>query len=242
MWSRHFGPRRNVDEYAYDMTMNHIVALGKILSDPMRVGLLDALSDGRSYTMSELRHHVGVAASTASEHLAKLLDADLVDLEPQGRNRYYRIKNVEVAQMLESLWQLGTNIPVERGPSVPQDLAFARTCYDHLAGSIAVGITDELAASGRIVFVDLQPHLTDTGIVFFESLGLPEPPPTSRRATIRRCLDWSERKPHLGGALPAGLLQYMLSEKWFARKQSGRALRLTDSGRQGPQEVFGYAV
>ena len=219
---------------------NQIVALGKILSGPTRVALLDALSDGRAYTVSELRSHVRVAASTASEHLGRLLRADLVGLEPHGRHRYYRLKGPEVAEMLESLWHLGRSIPVERSRPVPGDLALARSCYDHLAGAIAVGLTEALNRMGAIEFVDLDPRLTETGASFFSQFDLAEPPSSSRRPAVRRCLDWSERKPHLGGALPAQFLDFMLREKWFVRKGSSRALRITEAGRAGLEEAFGY--
>ncbi|MEE9414806.1 MAG: metalloregulator ArsR/SmtB family transcription factor, partial [Acidimicrobiales bacterium] len=121
------------------MSNENVVELGRLLGDTTRVALLDAMFDGRAYTVTELRRHVGVAASTASEHLSKLLDGGLLAIEPQGRHRYYRLRDAAVADLLETLFEFGTSRPVLRSSKVPADVAFGRTCYDHLAGTVAVG-------------------------------------------------------------------------------------------------------
>jgi hypothetical protein len=125
---------------------------------------------------------------------------------------------------------------------VPADLAFARTCYDHLAGTVAVGITNELMRSGLVQLVDTVPTVTRSGRSCFARLGLSADQRTGQRPALRRCLDWSERRPHLGGALPAQLLEFMLDQRWFVPKRPSRALWLTDTGRTSLKAVFGYAA
>jgi DNA-binding transcriptional ArsR family regulator len=222
------------------MAADQVVELGRLLGDPTRVALLDALFDGRAYAVTELRQRVGVAPSTASQQLARLLDGGLVALEVQGRHHYYRLRGPEVAAILEPLFDFGLRLPVKQSSRVPADLAFARTCYDHLAGTVAVGLTDRLVVTGAVKLDDGNLSVTRAGRGLFTRLGLDVDTPSARRPVVRSCLDWSERRPHLAGALPARLLGYMLEEKWFTRKASGRALWLTDTGRSGLQAAFGY--
>ncbi len=212
------------------MGHEHVVELGKLLSDHTRIALLDALFDGRAYTVTELARHVGVATSTCSEHLGRLLDGDLVAIEPQGRHRYYRLAGPEAAALLESMFEFGHGTTVRRSSTVPSGMTYARSCYDHLAGTLAVSLTDHLLATDVLVMADGQPALTDHGRGTFEGLGISTEPVRGRRPVVRTCLDWSERRPHLAGSVPAGLLTHMLDEGWMQRP-TGRALWLTDLGR-----------
>lgn len=228
------------------MAADQVVQLGRLLGDPTRVALLDALFDGRAYTVTELGRHVGVAASTASEQLARLRDGGLVALEAQGRHRYYRLPGPEVAAELESLFDFGRRVAVERSSGVPADLAYARTCYDHLAGTVGAGLTQRLLVAGAIEGDERNLSLTCAGRALFSQLDLgldlDLEATSARRPVVRSCLDWSERRPHLAGKLPARLLDHMLDAKWFTRKASSRALWLTDTGRNGLQATFGYVA
>ncbi len=231
-------------QYCADMACRSVVTLGKLLSDPTRVHLLNALLDGRAYTVTELHRHVGVAASTASEHLGKLLDGGLVAIEAQGRHRYYRLNDPSVSELLESMMQVGEGLPVKRSSRVPVDMAYARSCHDHIAGTIAVGFTDHLEASGAVAIDDDGVLLSKQGRVAFHKIGVDvnQTPRSMTRPELRRCLDWSERRPHLAGAIPAQFLQFVVDERWFIRKPMSRALELTDRGRTGFRETFGYCA
>jgi hypothetical protein len=145
-----------------------------------------------------------------------------------------------VATVLERLYELGQKRPVRRASQVPAALVYARRCYDHLAGTLAVGLTEHLAATGAVVLVDLAPELTPAGASLFESIGVGSDPAGGRRPPVRRCLDWSERRPHLAGEAPAALLTYLLEQRWLRPKRINRAMELTGTGRAGLQEVFGY--
>ncbi len=222
------------------MANEQVVELGKLLGDPTRVALLDALFDGRAYTVTELSRHVGVAASTTSEHLSRLLNAEIVSIAAQGRHRYYRLAGPEVASMLETLFGLSDRIPVKRA-RVPADLQYARSCYDHLAGRLAVGLTDSVLTGGLLAPSGTGFTFTTLGCETFESLGIDTSAVSSRRDVVRPCLDWSERRHHVAGSVPALLLDHMLDHKWITRTH-GRALWLTDHGRKRLSEVFAFTA
>jgi DNA-binding transcriptional ArsR family regulator len=223
------------------MGTSDVVAIGRLLGDPTRVALLDALFDNRAYTVSELARRTSVAVSTASEHLAKLLDGGLVITEAQGRHRYYRLAGPGVAALLETVFEFAAaaDRPIRRASRVPSDMAFARSCYDHLAGTVAVALNDHLIEIGAIGYHDALPRLTDTGRDLFAAMGInPTSPVGSTRPVVRHCLDWSERRHHLGGLLPAALLTHMLNEQWCIRRSS-RALQFTKLGRHHLDEQLG---
>lgn len=227
------------------MANEQVVAVGKMLSDRTRVALLDAMFDGRAYTVTELSQHVGVAQSTTSEHLGKLLDAELVAIESQGRHRYYRLRGPDVAALLEQLFEFGHGGTVRRSSAVPAGLVYARTCYDHLAGTLAVALTEHLHNTGVIAPGENGPKITDDGRAMLEALGVMESAAAtrrsaSRRPTVRACLDWSERKHHLAGTMPAGLLRYMMDQRWFRHRTPGRGLELTAAGRTGLADTFAF--
>jgi DNA-binding transcriptional ArsR family regulator len=217
-----------------------LARLGSLLADETRAAALCALMDGRAHTGSELARHVGVAPSTMSEHLAKLLDAGVVVVEPQGRHRYWRLSDPDIAQLLESLGA-GTRPP---GPvRVPADLSFARTCYDHLAGELAVAIFDHLRQATHLV-VDDDGNLTvsDSGRELFDSIGAHvDQAGTTRRPMAGACLDWSERRHHLAGAVGAALLNAMIDNGWIERGPKPRSVRITRSGRTEIGAVVGHA-
>ena len=224
------------------MGASEIVVIGRLLGDATRVAMLDALFDGRAYTVSELARHAKVATSTASEHLAKLLDGGLVALEAQGRHRYYRLASPEAAALLETLYEVTSHQPIERATRVPADLVYARSCYDHLAGTVAVALAEHLVDIGALAHHDSVPQLTDSGRDLFAAIGIDTTSSTgSGRPLVRHCLDWSERRHHLAGALPAALLGHMLTEHWCARRK-GRSLQVTETGRHRLQQHLGFDI
>jgi DNA-binding transcriptional ArsR family regulator len=223
------------------MGATNVVEIGRLLGDPTRVALLDALFDNRAYTVSELAHHTGVAVSTASEHLAKLLDGGLVTIEAQGRHRYYQLAGPHVAILLETVFEFANlaDRPIQRPNRIPADMAFARTCYDHLAGTVAVALTERLIETGAITYHDSLPQLSAHGRDLFVTLGINTSSSIgATRPVVRHCLDWSERRRHLAGALPAALLTHMLTEHWCTRRAS-RALHITELGHHHLHQTFG---
>ena len=214
-------------------SFNRIAAL---IGDRTRVDMLTALMAGRALTATELADHAGVARPTASAHLAALAGAGLLEVEKQGRHRYFRLANEDVAGMLEGLMGVAHRIasgPVRTGPVDPA-LRQARACYDHLAGEWGVRIHDSFVRRG---FLELEPdalQLTDAGRRFVEGAGIDLAAlARSRRPLCRACLDWSERRHHLAGALGAALLERYLEQGWLRRRQHSRALVVTARGRRG---------
>lgn len=227
--------------YDRGMAGERVVEIGKLLGDTTRVALLDAMFDGRAYTVTELGRHVGVAPSTASEHLGRLLDGGLVTVEAQGKHRYHRLADGEVADLLERLFTFGEGPPVMTRSRVPAAMVYARSCYDHLAGVLAVALTEHLFASGLLADDEGGGVvLTPAGEATLAPLGYAPPTARPTRPVVRSCLDWSERRRHLAGSMPAQLLTFFLDEGWFRRQGSTRALTLTDTGRRGLSEHLGF--
>lgn len=223
------------------MTRSQLATIGSLLSDDTRAGLLTALMDNRAHTGGELARHLGVSPSTASEHLSKLLDAGLVTVEAQGRHRYFRLAGPQIAQLLETIGAATTPPPASPKPRAPAALAFARTCYDHLAGELAVHIYDKLAADGHLVETDHHLRLTGSGIQLLIELGIDMRSHTSsRRPTVLKCLDWTERRHHLAGAAGAALLELLLERGWAVPGRKPRSIRITPSGRTEIAAHLGY--
>ena len=204
------------------------------IAEPARTKMLCSLMDGHARTATELATLADVSASTASAHLAKLKDLALVRLHVQGRHRYYSLADKRVAQALEALMVIGQNPAPTFKPHTPDRLQFARTCYDHMAGTLAVLLHDRLLEAGWLVETDEQVYrLSESGEAFFEELGIEvKDLSTLRRRFACPCLDWSMRRPHLGGSLGAALLQAALKRKWVTQDLDSRALTLTVQGRR----------
>jgi DNA-binding transcriptional ArsR family regulator len=214
------------------------------VGDPARANILAELLGGRALAAGELARVAGVAASTASEHLAKLTEAGLLERLRQGRARYYRLASPEVAAMLESIIILAADPEPRRraAPRVPAGLKKARTCYDHIAGELGVAIADALLARGAVVLHPDGGELTEAGAELFARLGIAPPDGRARRPWCRVCLDWSERRPHLSGTLGAEILKRSLELGWLTRAPSGRALAITAGGRAGYRDLLGVDV
>lgn len=214
------------------MVASRLAAIGALLADETRAGVLCALMDGRAHTGGELARHLAVSPSTISEHLSRLRDADMVAVEAQGRHRYFRLATPEIAALLESLG--ATRQAVTSRPSrAAVALARIRTCYDHLAGELAIEIYTHLLDEGIIVVDDERNLISESGAMFLSGLGIDvDAIRQSNRPTIRPCLDWTQRRHHLAGAAGAAILATMLDQNWLRRGQQPRTIEVTAHGRR----------
>lgn len=223
-----------------------LAALAGLLADATRAEFCLALLDGRAWTASELAAHAGVAASTATEHLNLLVSGGLLAQERQGRHRYVRLAGSDAAELIEHLATLAprrTAAPGTRTLSAAgrdRALARGRTCYDHLAGTLGVSITDAMTERGLISW-DSGLVLTAAGSAWLERLGV-RPAARTRRPPVRSCLDWTERRPHLAGSVGAALCGLAFDSGWVRRIGSGRAVALTDSGARALRAELGLTL
>ncbi len=224
-----------------------------LVGDPARANMLAALMDGRALTASELARAASVAPQTASGHLARLTAAGLLAVEQQGRHRYHRLASPGVARMLEGIMavaEVGPAADRVRRPVVvgPRDLAMraARTCYDHLAGRLAVAMADAMVEQGHIELSADGGAVTPDGAAFLRSLGVNLHAAEGRAAKrggskvfCRPCLDWSERRPHVAGAVGAALCECCFTLGWVRRIEGTRAVTVTPKGQRGIKQSFG---
>jgi DNA-binding transcriptional ArsR family regulator len=210
-----------------------LAPLAALIGDPARANMLGALMSGLALTATELAREAGVTPQTASGHLARLEAGGLVSVEPRGRHRYYRLSGADVAQTLESLMGLAARTGHLRTRPGPKDPALreARTCYDHLAGTRALALFDGLRAHGHIADKGDEIAVTSSGRTFFCDFGIDmDVLERSRRPLCRACLDWSMRRPHLGGSLGTALLDQMLALGWAKRASTSRAVVFSAQG------------
>lgn len=212
--------------------------IGALLADPGRSAMLWALMDGSARPAGELTLIAGLSPSSASGHLAKLTEAGLLALEVRGRHRYYRIATAEVAASLEALANVAQASAPQRAAArpartVPLDLRYARTCYDHMAGELAVGIFDQMRARGWLVEDGRAVETTERGAQALAEWGIDlERYRALKRRFACTCLDWSERRSHLGGALGAALLTHWYERGCIEHAGKPRVLRVTPAGRR----------
>ncbi|MGO4309711.1 ArsR/SmtB family transcription factor [Pseudomonas sp. KB_15] len=225
----------------HDIGVSQVAAA---IAEPARTKILCSLMDGHARTSTELAAVAEVSASTASAHLAKLKELALIRLHVQGRHRYYSLADKRVAQALEALMVIGQNTAPGFQSRTPDRLQFARTCYDHMAGTLAVLLHDRMLEAGWLVETDEQAYrLSDSGSAMFQGLGIEvQDLSTLRRRFACPCLDWSMRRPHLGGSLGAALLQTALKRKWVTQDLDSRALGLTALGRKEIAGRFGVEL
>jgi DNA-binding transcriptional ArsR family regulator len=219
--------------------------VASLVGDPARANILCALLDGRALTAGELAYVAGVSPQTASGHLAKLHGARLIDVCQQGRHRYYRLAGPQVGQMLESIMTVALTGPPRFQPRTRTDaqIRHARTCYDHLAGELGVGIADRLITRDLVILGTEAGEVTETGAAFLARLGVDlSVARAKRRVFCRPCVDWTERRPHIGGAVGAALATRLFDLNWIERMRDSRALTITSSGRRGFQESFDLVV
>jgi DNA-binding transcriptional ArsR family regulator len=225
-----------------------LAAVGALLGNPSRAAMLDALMTGRALTATELARVAQVSPPTASEHLAKMREGGLVEVVSQGRHRYHRLASPAVGAALESLSHIAPDKPVTtlRQSSRARSLAEARTCYDHLAGRCAVALHDGLLARGWLTPEPGGYAVSETGVAGLLGWGVDVTSArAARRPLARPCLDWTERREHLAGALAGAIADALIEgpEPWFVRRSDDhRGLRLTDLGREGLAELGRHQV
>ncbi len=209
-----------------------IDVIAAALADRGRATIVCALMDGRAYTAKELAYQARITAPTASFHLRRLLESGLIACLKQGRNRYYRLANAEVAEIIETLSLAAPAEHLRRGPArANQELALARSCYDHLAGRLGVDLAERLAETGALLSRGGDFGLTPRGIRLLAEIGLDAAAIVpNRRPLVRNCLDWTEREYHYSGALATALFDHFLAEAWLERVDQSRALRVTAKG------------
>src|SRR5580700_6795406 len=238
----------NVEDHA-DVAVSKIAAA---IGEPARARMLYCLDDGRARTSTELAMLAEITPSTASVHLHRLEAQRLVKVFAQGKHRYYSLASANVAAALEALSVLAGGTRDVFLPNTPNRLRAARTCYDHIAGTLGVALHDCIKAMGWLAagsrdsakpVADNAYSLTRSGTKAFEELGMAvEETRSLRRRFAYACLDWSERRPHIGGAVGAALLSVALKRKWVMQDLDSRALEFTSHGRREMLSRFGLHV
>ena len=227
--------------FVYHQTVNvtqadaRVSAIAAAIGEPARARMLFCLLDGRARTGTELAVVADVTPSTASVHLQKLLARSLITVVSQGKHRYYSLEGPNVAAAIEALSVVAGGSRRAFEPGTPNRLRAARTCYDHIAGALGVALCDRATALEWLSerSADHSYDLTPAGAKGFDSLGVDV---AAARAMRRRfafaCVDWSERRPHIGGALGAALLKVAIRRKWVVQDLDSRILTLTAAGRR----------
>ena len=222
-----------------------MVEIAALVGDPARANILSALMGGRALTARELAGAAGVSPQTTSGHLGKLAGANLVAGVRQGRHRYFRISTPQVTEMLEAIMEVAAAAPPRyRPPSKTDDaIRAARTCYDHVAGLLGVTLADRLAERELIILGAEAGEVTPSGVEFLSKLGVDlSAARAKRRLFCRPCVDWTERRPHIGGAFGAALAGRLFDLKWIERMRDSRALMITPAGRRGLFETFAISL
>jgi DNA-binding transcriptional ArsR family regulator len=240
-----------------------ISPVAALLADPARSRILLALADGRALAASVLADEAGVAPSTASAHLSKLVAGGLLTVESHGRHRYFRLSGPDVGELLETLSRLSGYRPIRslRDGTKAKAVRYARTCYDHLAGVVGTELMAALIDQGTLaggdgVFdpgaaerdrlsspgFDFDYRITPDGIEQLAGFGIEFDALPRRRPLIRYCVDWSEQRHHLAGSLGAAITERMFDLRWIERANRSRAVHLTDAGRTGLLDRFGVQL
>jgi len=240
-----------------------IASIGALVADRGRARILLALGDGRALPASVLADEAGVAASTASAHLSRLVNGGLLGVERHGRHRYFRLAGPEVGELIEALARISPPAPVRslKQGSKAHAVRFARTCYDHLAGVLGTELMASMLEQGLITGgdgqfdrrrarqdrlsspgFDLDYRLTDTGVEQLSGFGVDFEALPRRRPLIRYCVDWSEQRHHLAGSLGAALAAEMFERGWIRRAPHTRAVQVSDEGYAGLRQSFGVEL
>ncbi|MCW5658284.1 MAG: winged helix-turn-helix transcriptional regulator [Burkholderiaceae bacterium] len=219
----------------------HVSGIAALVGEPARAEMLTALMADHALTATELATVAGIGKATASAHLAKLVNARLLAVHTQGRHRYFRLADRDVAQLLESLMGVAFRTGALRLKSSPREpaLRHARMCYDHLAGALGVQAFEVLMAQRCFKSDAPGLHITPAGIAWFTRFGVDANAVTSqRRLMCKACLDWSERRHHLAGAWGAALLQRLFDLGWAWRVPGTRIVQFTPPGERAFQHTF----
>ena len=219
-----------------------IAEVAALVGDPARANILCALLGGRALTATELAFAANVTPQTTSAHLGKLLAARLLVLAKQGRHRYYRLAGAHVGQMLEGIMNVALSGPPRFQPKSKLDetMRHARTCYDHIAGVLGVALAERLIERELVILGEEAGEVTPAGISFLSKLGVDlAGARAKRRIFCRPCLDWTERRPHIAGAVGAALTKRCFDLGWIERMKHSRAVIVTEAGTRGFLEIFG---
>jgi DNA-binding transcriptional ArsR family regulator len=222
-----------------------LASLSSLIGDPSRALILSALFGGEALPAGELAFRARITPQTASSHLAKLAEAGLVTVRRLGRHRYYALAGAEIGALLETMLALASPPPAIAASrsKVPAPLRDGRMCYDHLAGRLGVAVTNALVAQGVLRADDHGFALSDAAPGWLAALEIDvEQLRQGRRAVTRQCQDWSERRPHLAGALGAAIADRFLEQGWIRRDRDSRAVALTEDGRAALARIFGPEV
>ena len=207
--------------------------------------MVSALLDGRALTASELASAARITPQTASTHLAKLTEAGVLSVVRQGRHRYFRLASPSVGDMIDGIVAVALAKRPRYRPLSPhaRALGAARICYDHLAGRLSVDLTDAFVAREYVVLDVEAAEITRAGIRFFTEFGIElSTPRATRRRFCRLCLDWTERRPHIAGAVGAAITRRYFELGWMERMKGSHAVLVTPSGRRGFRKTFGIDV
>lgn len=215
--------------------------IASLIGEPARALMLWSLLDGRTRPAGELAFCANVSPQSASIHLAKLVEAEMLTVEAHGRYRYYSIARAEVAHVIESMAVLipsaAKSKPFSR--ALGPDFRIARTCYDHLAGKLAVEMAEAMQKQGLLLKGEKDFSITDAGANWLQDFGIEVAElKQNRRAFAKKCLDWSERQHHIAGSLGAALLHRLTENKWIDRSKTGRTLRTSLEGRRKFEKLF----
>jgi DNA-binding transcriptional ArsR family regulator len=240
-----------------------IASIGALVADPGRARILLVLGDGRALPASVLADEAGVAASTASAHLARLVKGGMLKVERHGRHRYFRLAGPEVGEFIEAVARISPPAPVRslKQGSKAHAVRFARTCYDHLAGTLGTKLMEallerDLLTGGDGTFdpdtaqadrlsapgFDFDYRLTPAGVRELKDFGIDFDALPPRRPLIRYCVDWSEQRHHLAGSLGAAVATRMIDLGWVRRAQRSRAVHVSDNGYEGLHDWFGIEL
>ncbi|MEO7323856.1 MAG: metalloregulator ArsR/SmtB family transcription factor [Dokdonella sp.] len=219
-------------------TRHRLAEIGALLADPARAGILLALMDGSVRPAGELGEIVGVAPATASAHLRKLVEGNLLVVQAQGRHRYFRLAGEEVAHLVETLALAGAR-PLAATPLTRTDplLRRARTCYQHLAGQLGVALFDRLRERKALLIDSDALRLSASGTRWLTEAGLLEADDAVAQLPGRNCIDWTERRFHLAGPLGTQLARRLIDVGWLKRRRDSRALMLGSAGRNGLKKL-----
>ena len=220
----------------------NVAAVAMLIGDPTREAMLTALLNGQALPAGELAARARVSPPTASAHLAKLVDGGLLVVTTSGRHRYYRLSSPQVAHALEALAIIAPppRVCSLRESEETKAMRFARTCYDHLAGAVGVALSQSLLDRGLLIQGDKTYTITEQGTLWLDSWGIDiQQLRQGRRVFAKPCLDWSERRYHIGGALGTLIAASLFERGWIVRAARGRAVRLTERGRSELRQQLG---
>lgn len=225
------------------MVAKVVADVARLIGDPARAQILVALLDVEALPASELARRARISPQTASSHLGKLCGGGLLEVEARGRSRFYRIARPEVAQAVEALMVVSGPDGDEPAATDPEPIMLARTCYDHLAGRAGVALADGLVSKGWLEVAGPEYVVTATGEAGMSELGIDVASLRKlRRQFAKRCLDWTERRYHVAGALGAALTETLFNRNWMVRLRASRVVRVTPDGYAGLRETWGVRL